>query len=450
MPSKGDVAATGGRGKRRRWGLWTAGLLLVSAPVVAAVLVLDSEPLVVEVDQLTSERASQARSFVERVRSEFVEGEQPRQLVVDEDELNGIAALVKRAVPRLSGRINVTRSAALGALSIRVPRTPFGSYVNIAAVVAPSSDGVRLPMVTVGSIRLPEAVARPLCRFALNVLLGRDNGTAMLDMVSGVSLEASRVTVSFHRMADYHERVTEIRDRFRFARQEAVRISDPQVVAIYYRQVTDLATLVPAGYQTSLGKYMTPVFELASRRSASGSAIEENRAAIMALAIALGTSRFEMFTGPVEAPGESKSRRIDASITLKGRDDLRLHFLYSAALKLAADSGVSFALGEFKELLDSNEGGSGFSFADLAADRAGIRFAEEATRDEAHARRLQKSMSLDASESSFFPGLDDLPEGLAKREFASAYGDLESPAYKQALNEIDRRLEALPLFRQAS
>ena len=43
-----------------------------------------------------------------------------------------------------------------------------------------------------------------------------------------------------------------------------------------------------------------------------------------------------------------------------------------------------------------------------------------------------------------------LPEGLAKREFASAYGDLESPAYKQALNEIDRRLEALPLFRQAS
>jgi len=157
-----------------------------------------------------------------------------------------------------------------------------------------------------------------------------------------------------------------------------------------------------------------------------------------------------MFTGPVEAPGESKSRRIDASITLKGRDDLRLHFLYSAALKLAADSGVSFALGEFKELLDSNEGGSGFSFADLAADRAGIRFAEEATRDEAHARRLQNSMSLDASESSFFPGLADLPEGLAKREFASAYGDLESPAYKQALKEIDRRLEALPLFRQAS
>jgi hypothetical protein len=59
-------------------------------------------------------------------------------------------------------------------------------------------------------------------------------------------------------------------------------------------------------------------------------------------------------------------------------------------------------------------------------------------------------MSLDASESSFFPGLDDLPEGLAKREFASAYGDLESPAYKQALSEIDRRLEALPLFRQSS
>ena len=50
----------------------------------------------------------------------------------------------------------------------------------------------------------------------------------------------------------------------------------------------------------------------------------------------------------------------------------------SAGIKLIADSGISFAAGEFKELLDALSGGSGFSFADLAADRAGTHFAKMA------------------------------------------------------------------------
>ena len=42
---------------------------------------------------------------------------------------------------------------------------------------------------------------------------------------------------------------------------------------------------------------------------------------------------------------------------------------------MASSGGAAFSAGEYKELLDSNPYGSGFSFDDLAADRAGIRFA---------------------------------------------------------------------------
>lgn len=45
---------------------------------------------------------------------------------------------------------------------------------------------------------------------------------------------------------------------------------------------------------------------------------------------------------------------------LANRQDLRLHFVFSAALKILASSGLSFSIGEFKELLDSQHGSSGF------------------------------------------------------------------------------------------
>ena len=61
-----------------------------------------------------------------------------------------------------------------------------------------------------------------------------------------------------------------------------------------------------------------------------------------------------------------------AITTLSGRGDLSLHFLYSVILEQVGKENIGLSIGELKELLDSNEGGSGFSFADLAADKAGI------------------------------------------------------------------------------
>ena len=61
---------------------------------------------------------------------------------------------------------------------------------------------------------------------------------------------------------------------------------------------------------------------------------------------------------------------------LAGRRDLLQQFIVSAGLRVLAENGVPMAIGEFKELLDSRSGGSGFSFVDLAADRAGLRFAD--------------------------------------------------------------------------
>jgi hypothetical protein len=104
---------------------------------------------------------------------------------------------------------------------------------------------------------------------------------------------------------------------------------------------------------------------------------------------------------------------------------------------------MSFALGEFKELADS-QGGSGFSFSDLVADRAGIQFAELAL-DSSGALRMQRMAQELTEEEVFFPSLTGLPEDMQQQVFEER-GGLESDYYKNYLTIINDRINHLILY----
>jgi hypothetical protein len=111
-----------------------------------------------------------------------------------------------------------------------------------------------------------------------------------------------------------------------------------------------------------------------------------------------------------------------------------------------SDSGVSAAVGEFKELLDS-DGGSGFSFVDLAADMAGVAFAERLLADPGSALRAQSLLGSAASEELFFPAVSGLEEGLSQARFEARYGGLADPRYERLRTDIGARLALTPLHR---
>jgi hypothetical protein len=425
-------------------------LMLVVTPVATAFLVLQSQPLVMKGETLTPERARQAKNLASRIKADFLTAEQPRNFELSENELKGLLALAERAIPRIRGRVNVTGSGVLGALTVQVPSSPFGSYLNLSALVRPSAGGLDLANIQAGSLRLPGILAEPACRLVLNVALGWDNGTAMLEMIREVQLTEDTVVVTFYPLPGFKWRLASAKQRFRQVRDEAAVFGDPELVQSYYREIVSMAELVAPKQPVPLASYMSSLFHSARQRSKSGSAVEENQAAIMALAVYFGSAQFEIFTGPVK-PEEADGHVSRASrTTLADRGDLRLHFIYSAVLQLASDSDASFALGEFKELLDTGPKGSGFSFADLAADRAGVRFAEEATRSESSALRFQGILADEASESIFFPSLEGLPEGLEEQRFTGEFKDLNAPEYQSMLAEIDRRLESLRLYQPAT
>ena len=111
---------------------------------------------------------------------------------------------------------------------------------------------------------------------------------------------------------------------------------------------------------------------------------------------------------------------------------------------MSGGSELADVIGVFKELSDS-QGGSGFSFADLLADRAGVVLAEQTTGPAA--ARLQLALAGQIKESLFMPHIDRLPEGLQELEFRSRYEDLDTETYTLVQREIERRIGNLALYR---
>src|SRR6185369_17651347 len=122
-------------------------------------------------------------------------------------------------------------------------------------------------------------------------------------------------------------------------------------------------------------------------------AVQHNRAAILALGIALGHERLARFVG-MDPKGGSVLAGIAlrTGTTLRGREDWARHYCLSAALAVVESPFMSDAGGIIKEELDALARGSGFSFGDLTADRAGVRFAQAATASESAAQEMQRRL----------------------------------------------------------
>jgi len=191
-------------------------------------------------------------------------------------------------------------------------------------------------------------------------------------------------------------------------------------------------------------------FSLAADRTAGGAdPRRENHAAVYALAVYCGHTAAQELYGEILESGVHANRPawLMRRIRLRGRHDLARHFWISAIVALVADRHVSGFVGELKEQIDSAEGGSGFSFVDLLADRAGTRFAGFATSTPARARHAQQRLADADSTDILMPDYAGLPEGLGEAEFKNEYGGVDAARYRDMVERIDQRIDRLDLYR---
>lgn len=129
--------------------------------------------------------------------------------------------------------------------------------------------------------------------------------------------------------------------------------------------------------------------------------------------------------------------------TMHQRHDLAKHFFVSSAMAALTGPHVAEAIGLKKELSDAKEGGTGFSFADLSADIAGVTFATKIYDGKIDLATVAKSFAVKA----VLPGGADLKEGIAWKEFVAMYGSVDDDRFRREVEAIRKRVLAMPGFR---
>lgn len=305
-------------------------------------------------------------------------------------------------------------------------------YINVEATFIEADVIPQIQSVRIGSFTVPDFFSHFLAKQSIQWLQEHSKYRNMVEAIKSIQITPDAINVLYRWQGGFNR-----------PEKSLPLLSKSEHVKLYrYHMLLVENSSRPTKQNTqALSEVIQPLMQLAAKHSVNNQAVAENRAAILA-------ATFHILGLPLkhlvpEATGWPRIR--SQNITLDGRQDFAKHFIVSAAITAYADTALSDAIGLYKEIEDTRSG-SGFSFNDIAADRAGTRFGERATSNHKEAVRLQQLVARGLEDTDLMPPWSDLPEHLSKAEFRQYYGNLDTPAYHLMMKKIEQRVAALPFL----
>jgi hypothetical protein len=413
----------------------TTGVGFVTVTAVAAAaacflvaLVLASVPTVPPGAAPVADEVRRSRNAAAKLAFALAADGTPRAVQVSDRDLDALATLANHGIDWLRVRADVDDGALIAMANLRLADR---TWINVRGT-AESSRGFPDVSIRLGAIEVPSVLVRGGLRVGDMLISARGYELAPLEtMVRGFVVTDGAVTAT----------LAVPRLLFRAARElldSSGQRVDPELLRLTYGRLLADGSARP---DHSFASHVRRAF---AAPPPGADAVEYNRAALVALAMyAVGPQAGRLAGREVLAavpPGTGP-----ADVALGGRHDLAKHFALSAAMAAALDARFTRAIGEWKELDDSLPGGSGFSFVDLAADRAGLHLGRAAV-DPATAAGISARLAR-ASDAELFPAAARrLDEGLAEAQFRKRYGSLDAMTYAEAVARVDRLLAALPFY----
>jgi hypothetical protein len=406
-------------------------LLLVSALLAGVVsFAVEDRPRVAREVVVTPDHIERAKRIIDTQRYRVRPGMLAAFRVLPEDADNGANYLARR-FGNGSAQITFDDGQARAALSLPLPEGFLaGRYLNLEAAIVATEGLPQFRSVRIGGLAVPDRLVDFLMPQVIGWLRRTPEYAWALDALQLVRISRGGLNVVYRWQGGFPRQVPtsviseEERDQLRHYHALLAQTSPRGAPAV-----------VP------LSEVMRPLFRAAAERSSGSDSVQQHRAAILVL-------MFYVLGKPLKTllpEAEAWPRAAYRSVRLDGRDDLAKHFMVSAAIAAYADTALSDAVGLYKEIEDSRTG-SGFSFNDIAADRAGTRFGEIAVASTESARRLRQRLSTGLVDSDLMPAWSDLPESMAEAQFKRRFGGIDTPAYRRMMEEIERRVAALPFL----
>ena len=353
---------------------------------------------------------------------------------LSEADLNLAANYLLNRYSQSATKIELKNNMLRFTVTMTLPQNSLGHYVNISFRLG-NDNGIELPNLKkfkAGKLLIPAKFAAFVIKKIIRYSSLNDYFILATHPVKYVKIDQHKITIIYF---SSQENLTK-------ARNFLIQSGDSPGVDIYRQKLAEIIAGHDPEWRLSLADLLKPLFELAYQRSTLENAIEENKMAITAINNYVNkkeTKKFLASSASKPATGQQYSA------FLYKRIDLAQHFIGSAAITSSVNGQVARVVGEEKELSDAQRG-SGFSFIDLAADKAGTRFGEMATSSPENARKIQKAMSEINDYSDFMPDPRDLPEHMDEAEFKQRYQSIDSPAYHEVTKLIDARIAETPIY----
>jgi hypothetical protein len=415
-----------------RWFSIFVLILLLAIPLAAAVLAyVCTEPAAaISADAiLSSASVERAKTLLHEHDPRKLRSGETKTVRMDEEELNLVLNhLINRigdggaALAISEGALSVVATFNLSAL---LPQR----YLNIDLEVGESGGSPHVAHLRFGPVSIPRGAVDALIRFGAEHLYRASGVHNAAELIRGIELEPRHLAVTYEWKAGI---VDAVRDRFvSQADRDRLRIYNAALAGEVERQ----------GSSLTFASLLEAMFRLAGERSRDGDPAAENGAAIITVAAYVNGKSLSALAPEAQSWVAPQRRRLK----LGGRRDFAQHFSTSAALAVTGGSAVANAIGLFKEI-DDADGGSGFSFKDLAADMAGTQFGNRAVDNEDGALAIQAHAVSGLADRQLMPGVDGFRESLSDEVFNAEFGGVGSEKYTAVVREIERRIAALPIY----
>ena len=410
-------------------------LLLIAVPFVLAGilhLAMAEQPTVNRAAEFTPVHIERAKHIIKKNDPRTLKPGVLRTFTLSQEEVDLTINYLASHYARGSSRIVLQPGKVEFSASFELPSNPFGRFLNISALLHETGGLPVFDLLQIGRLSVPGWLADTLLEYALKLLSTREEYQIASDTIKRISVADGRFTVTYAWQADLPDRI----------RSVLLPHEEQERLKVYQEWLAGNVRSGSATVKMTLADVMTPLFRLAAERSTNGDAVAENRAAIVVLAFFVNGKGL----GAIVPVARDWPQLPPSKVLLDGREDFSQHFTISAAIAANAAAPLSDAIGLYKEVDDSRSG-SGFSFNDVAADRAGTRFGELAVNNKESALKLQRQVAAGIRDSDILPRVADLPEFMPETEFKKRFGGTDSPAYKRMMDDIERRIAALPLYR---
>lgn len=402
-------------------------LLFLILPIVTLVLIVEQEPMLRRQTEITPEQIARGKQVFEQNDPRRLKSGSIARATLEQKDLDlALNYFVNHYVGGVA-KLKINHAQAIIESTLKLPENPLGRFLNLRLVFKQTETLPEVDHLKLGKLTIPGFLANILVTKKHSLLLPDADWQALYDMIRTVKFYRNRMTVTYKWQNNLPAKISDF----------LISAHDQQRIETYQQHLAELTHAAKSSLE--LSELTRPLFRLARERSRQGDAIEENRAAILVLTLYAN----QLTLNKIIPSFKSRFRPLSRTVKLNNRSDLTKHYLVSATLAAYAGTPLADAVGLYKEMEDS-KGGSGFSFNDLAADRAGTEMGERAVRNEAQAKAVQMLMST-ASESDFMPKTDDLPEFISKAEFDRRFGGLEGEPYQKMIEEIERRIAVLPI-----